>query len=277
MPNKEALEVLLQGGVEAWNRYIKETNKNVLWPDETVYADLEGANLSERHLENGEFYRSILKDADLRFANLKGANFYKTNLAGANLFGANLDGAYCIEANFENANLSYANIKNANLESANFDRSCVTGIKSNRWARYKGIRASTCFGSQRFKRFAEHQDFIEEFRADWWRFPIYVLWLIISDCGRSLFLWTAWSAIIALGFGLKYHSLGPDAFNLSYLPWSKSAMVYYSVVTFTTLGFGDIAPRNIEAAWWVALEVAIGYVMLGGLISIFATKVVRKN
>lgn len=277
MTNQEAIDVLRNGGVDAWNRYIAEANRDVKFPDETIYADLQGACLYEFYLENGQFHRSNLKGADLRFANLKGANFFKTDLEGANLFGANLEGAYCIEANFENADLSYANIKSAKLESSNFEKACVTGIKSNRWARYKGIRVSTCFGSQRFKRFAEHQDFIEELRADWWRYPIYLLWLVISDCGRSLFLWAAWSLIIALGFGLKYFSLGPAAFELANLPWSKSATIYYSIVTFTTLGFGDIIPQNIEAAWWVASEVIVGYLMLGGLISIFTTKVVRKN
>lgn len=277
MANQEALDIMHTKGVDAWNRYIADVNRDVRFPDETTYADLENASLSEYHLENAQFYRANLKGADLRWANLKGANLFKTNLEGAKLCGANLEGAYCIEANFRNADLSYANIKNAKLESANLEGACVLGIKSNRRARYKGIRVSTCFGSQRFRRFAEHQDFIEELRADWWRFPIYLLWLLVSDCGKSLFLWSAWSVVFALGFGLKYYSLGSTAFALAHLPWSKSSMIYYSIVTFTTLGFGDIAPRNAEAAWWVASEVIAGYLMLGGLISIFATKVVRRN
>ncbi|MBW2993226.1 hypothetical protein KY317_01475, partial [Candidatus Woesearchaeota archaeon] len=46
-----------------------------------------------------------------------------------------------------------------------------------------------------------------------------------------------------------------------------------------TLGFGDITPS--PSCWWaqaiVTLEVTFGYIMLGGLISIFANKLARRN
>ena len=51
---------------------------------------------------------------------------------------------------------------------------------------------------------------------------------------------------------------------------------YFSFVTFTTLGFGDVLPKNLAGELWLTLEVVLGYVMLGGLISIFATKVSRR-
>jgi len=53
--------------------------------------------------------------------------------------------------------------------------------------------------------------------------------------------------------------------------------LYFSVVTFTTLGFGDITPFNHAAEVWVMAEVILGYVMLGGLISIFANKLARRS
>ena len=53
---------------------------------------------------------------------------------------------------------------------------------------------------------------------------------------------------------------------------------YFSVVTFTTLGFGDVTP--IAGNWVpqavIMTEVIFGYVMLGGLISIFANKLARR-
>jgi hypothetical protein len=52
---------------------------------------------------------------------------------------------------------------------------------------------------------------------------------------------------------------------------------YYSIVTFTTLGFGDVTPTNFWGEFWVTLEVILGYVMLGGLISIFANKIARRS
>lgn len=50
--------------------------------------------------------------------------------------------------------------------------------------------------------------------------------------------------------------------------WCRFTTIFYSVVTFTTLCFGDVVPETL----WVMAEV-----MLGGLISIFANKMVRRN
>jgi hypothetical protein len=52
-------------------------------------------------------------------------------------------------------------------------------------------------------------------------------------------------------------------------------MMYFSVVTFSTLGFGDIIPCSTAAFVLTGLEVFTGYFMMGGLISIFATKLAR--
>ena len=52
---------------------------------------------------------------------------------------------------------------------------------------------------------------------------------------------------------------------------------YYSVVTFTTLGFGDIKPKNLSAEILLTIEVVLGYFFLGGLVSILATKLARRS
>ncbi|MCP4967443.1 MAG: two pore domain potassium channel family protein, partial [bacterium] len=54
------------------------------------------------------------------------------------------------------------------------------------------------------------------------------------------------------------------------------AAVYFSVVTLTTLGFGDIHAGNWVGSIVVMFEVILGYVMLGLLISILANKVARR-
>ena len=50
--------------------------------------------------------------------------------------------------------------------------------------------------------------------------------------------------------------------------------IYFSVVTFSTLGFGDVTPCRLLGEILVTVEVILGYVLLGGLISIFAMKLV---
>ena len=102
---------------------------------------------------------------------------------------------------------------------------------------------------------------------------LFFFWWLFSDCGRSIFRWAFCSMIFAFLFGLIYSNI-TLAFRS---PPNVFTPFYYSIVTFTTLGFGDVIPTNFWGEFWVTLEVILGYLMLGGLISIFANKIARRS
>jgi hypothetical protein len=111
---------------------------------------------------------------------------------------------------------------------------------------------------------------------------IYFIWWLFADCGRSFFRWALWSLGIAIMFALIYYSCYTDyILNFQTIYVSEEfplfSFIYYSIVTFTTLGFGDIVPRTGWLQFWVMLEVILGYIMLGGLISILANKLARRS
>ena len=141
-----------------------------------------------------------------------------------------------------------------------------------------------------FKRYVADQQFIRAFKE---KNPFWALvWRWSSDYGRSLALWALWSLLIALTFSFVYlpapewypewlqgmmpqfhQVIGAEAdedFNF----WTS---FYFSIVTFTTLGFGDVVADNTSARILVTLEVIFGYIMLGGLISIFANKLASRS
>jgi uncharacterized protein YjbI with pentapeptide repeats len=249
------------------------------------FANLEGANLSAANLQN-----AYLEDANFNKAILTGAS-----IKNATLSNSNFKSAYLIDAHLEGTNLTAVNFDNANLSSVRFDEKILrkllgeTGYSFKKlWKRRydllldttircKGVNATTCYGSQRFKLFLQDQDFLEEFLETKWGKKVFLIWWIFADCGRSLSRWAGWSLLLALMFAFIYWNLGPQSFATQHLNFNFITLFYYSVVTFTTLGFGDIIPRTTTAAMWVTLEVILGYIMLGGLITIFASKLSRRG
>jgi uncharacterized protein YjbI with pentapeptide repeats len=121
---------------------------------------LSGVNLRNARLENCDFARSVLIEADLSHAELRGANLAgcvltHSNLSAANLQNANLTGAMLrwakladadlreailhmadlggVDAQrtrFDQADLSYCNIVQANLRRANLNGAHVYGISA---------------------------------------------------------------------------------------------------------------------------------------------------
>ncbi len=142
-----------------------------------------------------------------------------------------------------------------------------------------------------FKRYVADQQFIRAFdQAN----PVLArLWRWSSDYGRSLALWASWSILFVFLFAIAYRFPFPSWMSLwlvdltphfhqitgaySGKPLTFWDCFYFSVVTFTTLGFGDVVADNIAARFLVTLEVIFGYVMLGGLISIFANKLASRS
>lgn len=130
------------------------------------------------------------------------------------------------------------------------------------------------------KRMIQDEWFLADFKKQ--HKKTYFIWWLFADCGRSLLRWAAWSLFFALYFALNYYLIYcayTTAFKFEALTSTKSfwTFIYYSVVTFTTLGFGDIVPTVEWVQRWVMAEVVLGYIMLGGLISIFAVKLARRS
>jgi hypothetical protein len=246
-----------------WQEYDSQKKKGkfiftgFVFPPE---ADLQGADL---------------KKADLREANLLGAD-----LQGARLHGARLQKAYLRGADLQRAILHGADLRGANLRGSSFEKARVYEVKYDRSTKFRGIDVTQARGSPSFVRFAQDQDFLEEFKSSWKRIPLYVLWLTLADCGRSMFRWMFLSSLLAFLFAYKYilaYGDNPKSFIFATHPESIITFFYYSVVTFTTLGFGDVVPATESLKIWVMVEVIVGYVMLGGLISIFANKLARRS
>ncbi|MEL6344278.1 MAG: pentapeptide repeat-containing protein [Myxococcota bacterium] len=237
---------------------------------------LQQVDLREFDLRNARLSDLDLSEANLNHADMSGADLRGTILSGASLIGANLSGADLSFATLKGADLEDCHVDGANFYNATLRKARLSGVHGYRSASWLGVDLAEArfTGAYRLRRFAMDQNYLHEFRREsrlheaW-----YWVWWLTSDCGRSLFRWTFVIAFIAVLFGQLYQLAGVD-FGEDAL-WITP--YYFSVITLTSLGYGDISPTTSVGQALSMIEVMLGYIALGGLLSIFTNKMARRS
>ena len=249
-------------------------------------AYFERANLSETHLEHANLSETNLQYANLSEANLHCACLCEAQLEHAGLRLAHIEHACLCYAHLEYADLSKATVSCADFSNVYLDNTIFRDVKwegkgqdrpnDDKFKNFdvRGIR----FSDPLFDQCVRQLEFIRRIRE---KLPKQWLWLFwvweqTCDCGRSIWRWLATCGfVVGFFFALflvtslvGYPLVKPNQGTVA--TWFSE--VYFSVVTFSTLGFGDVLPCNVCGQVAVVIEVFLGYVCLGGLISIFTTK-----
>jgi hypothetical protein len=99
--------------------------------------------------------------------------------------------------------------------------------------------------------------------------------LVLGYAGPALIPFTLllWAGFVVLGFGMVYVSLMPEGFHSSTegAPRGVGDALWFSGVTFCTLGYGDIVPVGRGARVVALLEGISGLAMVSLAISYFAS------
>ncbi len=228
-------------------------------------VNLSGASFIHSDLSDTSFSKSDLSNADFRAANLANANLTETIMANATF----------IRANLVNADLKSSDVKEASFELADLRQARLLDIKNFKKARWIGadIRNIDLKGAYLINRYVNDENYLHEFRTrSKYHEIIYILWWLTSDCGRSLFRWSIFVFLIVFLFGFLYSIVGVD-FGQYKTPFSP---YYFSIVTLTTLGYGDVLPQTVGGQILTVLEAILGYIGLGGLLTILTNKMARR-
>ena len=248
-------------------------------------SDLSGADLTGADAQRAVLGRANLTEAVLFNTNLEHASLSHADLTGADLRVAKLNEARLREANLTRADLSRAELREADLTRAEVGKAVfrdadlarsrvkeLTGYSTTDWIGVDILDVDFA-GAYLARRTIMDQNYLHEFRhKSRVNAFVYQIWSITSDCGRSYLRWALWTILLAAIFSVAFMFVDVDYGE--YETWLSP--VYYSVVTFTTLGYGDALPASTAAQILAMVEVVMGYVMLGGLLSIFATKMGRR-
>lgn len=270
-----------------------------------VSADLSGAILQGADLTETELLQATLSGADLSNAvldraglghvNAVNAVFFGVRCHGATLTGADLTGcdfrastmqlcrargATLIDADFTNATVTEVDLGEASLGKTSFRGTDLAGSRLYGITGYKTcdwVNAAThdvdFTGAYLVRRHVQDENYLHEFRNQSARHQrLYQIWSITSDCGRSLSRWAIWTVLVALIYAAAYTQVEIDWGDYQ----TPLSPFYYSVVTFTTLGYGDVLPGSTAAQILVITEVIMGYFSLGGMMSILSDKMARR-
>jgi len=268
--------------------YLGGANFNLAHLEEARFigSHLEDATLAGAHLENAILTCAYMEAADLNYTYLADAN-----LSQAHLEWAEFEDAHLERTNFEYTHLDKAELNYAYLQGARFNCAIIKGAIFN----YSEVDEKTEIFMCKIDKETDFRNVdIDNIRMesgtkqllkynirrmnweDWYKEhkilkrPVWLFWQT-SDYGSSSLRIIGWFFGLAFGFAIIYRiwpGLVMVRGGADHLRDFIHAL-YFSVVTMTTLGFGDIAANPDSHCGQVLLmiQVILGYGLLGALIT----------
>jgi len=230
------------------------------------YGYFLNCNMKNCDFENSELTGTKFIDSELIKANLQ-----KCNLNDSILYGSDISFASLQDANLHNARVNYKTNLDHIFLSKKTDMRCIN--YSN--AQYDGLTLSKINYIIRRKNWEEH------YKDNKIKSSMSRLFWHMSDYGFSTIRIVSYFAIFIIVFSAIYFLMGfvnpPGVIdNLFVVDGQKlqSSVVilrsiYFSFVTMTTLGFGDIyvSTNSYFGYFLVVLQTLLGYFMLGAIIT----------
>ncbi len=211
----------------------------------------------------GKYYGHI----DLRGIPLRGEDLSGCDLSFIDFFGADLRNADFSKSNLEESWLSESDIRGAKFDWARMDGVLLDNVIFDNRTSFQGVNlnAINFTLAALLQDLALNQQRIVHLKS---RYPWLAFFLsITSDYGRSLSRFTLWCVGIILAFGIAYFYFWPDIGSV----WNA---LYASLLLFLTVGVE--IPKQFPGVlrFLVALEIVVGYMMMGLLIAIFVRKTI---
>tara|TARA_Y100000996_G_scaffold265982_1_gene209276 strand:+ start:1636 stop:2532 length:897 start_codon:yes stop_codon:yes gene_type:complete len=235
--------------------------------------DLSNFNLDQAQLENIFLVDAKMENCNFSKANLKNASMYGANLKGSNLFKANLENANLKNANLEHVNLLGANLSGTKLENVTWGENykIINELQAEKAAKDGDLKLS----KQKYREAEEiyrsikismqsqtlgdetGQFFIREMIAKRKQFNKFSTARIGSKIielttgyGEKLsnIVFTVIGIIIACMFlygieGISYGDKIVGFFSDDFSPLNTLGnLFYFSVVVYSTVGFGEMLP-----------------------------------
>jgi len=250
----------------------------------------EAEDLQEKVDRAGRVY---MEKAQLQRANLKKTLFWHTDLKGADLNDSHVEGAEFWQCNLKDADVRTLCVDNRTMfwgcHVNRYRKKKGDSTDQNRFTNFEGVPLENVRMNARAKHIMEYN--IRRLNwEDWYNEHSFLKFLVkpfwqISDYGistkgiiKTFLKWAFIFAVIYYIFGQiakpgVVDNLFTNRNGIKVQWWLVPfRTLYFSIVTMTTLGFGDMF-ANAHSLWGhilLSLQVILGYVLLGALVTRFA-------
>ena len=264
-------------------------------------AELEGINLGRSRedaaidLSYSDLYQANLRKGRLYNLNLKGALLNKANLQSANLQFANLEDADLLGVNLRRAKIDHVRWgdrliqeKQAKIAELNRDYEVSVTLYQQAEEIYRNLRKVMkdqglydLAGAFLYRELVSRRRQMPRHSA---RRILSKIFDLLCGYGEKPLRVIAFALLVLFGSATAYYSVGIEAtgeiirFNtdvaISQNLLNYSKCLYFSVVTFTTLGYGDFIPTGMGRLVSV-FESIIGSFSIALFVVLFVKKMTR--
>ena len=267
---------------------------------------LANADLREINLTRGGNSRGYdLSGADLSHADLRGAHLFRADFSDASLLKTHFEDANLNHSILHDADLLGAVLTNAKIEHVAWGKT-IRQDRQGEEARAKGDRANEldyCGEAEEiYRNLRKHAEmtghfdeaghfFVREMTMRRYHMPLWSVGRLFSSAvdlfcgyGERPFRVVVFSLLLIFGCALLYFATGvADAGGVSGYDTNAGAaenlenflnILYFSVVRFTTLGYGDISPVGF-ARLIAAIEAFLGAFVMALFVVVFVKKMTR--
>ncbi|MFC1582572.1 pentapeptide repeat-containing protein, partial [Planctomycetota bacterium] len=259
------------GDAAEWNQWREQNPDAVIW--------LQGAVLAKDGEEQKMLRGVNLQGANMARSKLPGIVLVKANLRGAELLGADLNGAVLANADLRDSNLHAANLNDVNLTGADMRNTNFRFVKANsntlintsfvnRGTDFTGVALGGTRVEPGLRQLLEY-NIRRNSWGEWYsRHPVLSLptrlfWLM-CDYGNSTWR-VVISFVVSVFFFAAAYTLIPESIVVNEATFPEPHLnflqaFYFSIVTMTTLGFGDVCanPESIIGQLLLSIHVIVG-------------------
>jgi len=254
--------------------------------DIAILSDIrfEGAILKYSNFQNGKIHDCFFEQCDLTHAEFKNSNINSCNFQQANCSNLNLIGSRLINCNF-----SDAIIKDIAMDSIIVDPKTTFGkdLHSEKEGHYhfasiEHKQIKQVYKNSSLHDIADHHHYKEMIAkrklhrmTSFARWSNYFFGDLLCKYGTSFVRVLEWAFVVIITCGLLFLKPNSISFHGEALKASFVDSLYFSLVTFTTLGYGDFHPIG-AMRFLASFEALLGAALISLFTVIVARKIIRE-